>query len=114
MEKAEVEQELLLPEKQLANSVDAAIQWFRQRALSATNVGYTSVNTPYRDIIKRIVKERASQQETTHTKSDELTRALINLKEKNSAFARFGLTPELDVEDIVTNLTVPEEYPEDR
>jgi len=100
----EEEQELPLPEQHLTNSVDIAIQWFRQRALSATNIGYTSVNTLYRDIINRIVKARPSQQEATPTKPDELTRALIDLKEKNSAFARFGLTPELDVKDIVTNL----------
>jgi energy-coupling factor transporter ATP-binding protein EcfA2 len=100
----EAPQELLLPERQLAASVDAAIEWFRKRALSATNVGYTSVNSIYRDIIKRIVTARASQQAASPSTADELIEALLGLKKKNSTFARFGLTPELDVAEITKSL----------
>ena len=94
----------LSPDRLLDDSVETLIQWFRQRALSATNVGYTSVNTIYRDIIKGIVKAGSSQQESKVTVPDDLTQELIELKEKNSEFARFGLTPELNVQDIVAHL----------
>jgi len=96
------EREPPTPDIQLKNSVDAVMLWFQQRALSDSNVGYASVNTIYRDIIKRIVRTGTSDQETLSF--DDLTRTLIELKEKNSAFARFGLTPELDINSIVTNL----------
>jgi energy-coupling factor transporter ATP-binding protein EcfA2 len=94
----------LSPDKLLITSVESAIQWFRQRALAATNVGYTSVNTIYRDIIKRIVTAGTSQQDSSSNNLDKLTHELFALKKKNSAFSRFGLTPELDVHDIVNNL----------
>jgi energy-coupling factor transporter ATP-binding protein EcfA2 len=97
-------QELLLPEKQLTTSVDKAIQWFRQRALAATNIGYTSVNVIYRDIIKRIVKTGGSSEKTPSITTEQLVSALMELKERNSMFARFGLTPELELGEIVSAL----------
>lgn len=98
------EQEVFSPDQQLENSVQAVILWFREHALSATNVGYTSVDTIYRDLIKEIVKPRKSQKDPQLTDPDELIQELIGLKEKNSEFARFGLTPELNVRDLVTNI----------
>lgn len=59
-----VEHEAQSPDRFLNDSVEAAIQWFRQHALSATSVGYTSVNTIYRDIIKGIVQTGISQQKS--------------------------------------------------
>jgi energy-coupling factor transporter ATP-binding protein EcfA2 len=103
-ERGEGEQEIQSPERLLITSVETAIQWFRQHALSATNVGYTSVNTIYRDLTKRIVTARRSQAEAHSASPGELIRELLRLREKNSAFARFGLTPELDVQDIVNSL----------
>jgi predicted ATPase len=70
----------------------------------ATNVGYTSVNTIYRDIIKRIVAAGTSPDETHHSDKAGLVRELLGLKEKNRVFAQLGLTPELDVKDIITDL----------
>lgn len=103
-EEMDAERESLSPDRLLDDSVEAAFQWFRQHALSATNVGYTSVNTIYRDLIKGIVKARKSQRKSQLTDPGELIQELIELKKKNSEFARFGLTPELDVQDIVTHL----------
>jgi ABC-type dipeptide/oligopeptide/nickel transport system ATPase component len=97
-------EEMLSPKRQLQHSIDAAIQWFRQQALSATNVGYTSVNSIYRDIIKRIVKPGRGKQNTLKLNAEELVNSLYQLKEKNNAFARFGLTPDLDIEDIIASL----------
>jgi energy-coupling factor transporter ATP-binding protein EcfA2 len=97
-------EEMLSPKRQLQHSIDAAVQWFRQRALSATNVGYTSVNSIYRDIIKRIVKPGRAKLKIPETKTEQLIESLFRLKEKNNAFARFGLTPDLDIEDIIASL----------
>ena len=94
----------LSPEKLLTSSIDLAMQWFRQHALSATNVGYTSVNTIYRDIIKRIVTPGKTVSHKKQPSTHDLIESLLDLKEKNSAFAQLGLTPELDVKDIVTYL----------
>jgi energy-coupling factor transporter ATP-binding protein EcfA2 len=100
----EEERGSLNPDNLLTKSVDDAIQWFRQRALSATNVGYTSVNTIYKDIINRIAHTGMSQQEESHATISKLTEELINLRNKNSDFSRFGLSPELDIEEILGNL----------
>jgi energy-coupling factor transporter ATP-binding protein EcfA2 len=97
-------EEMFSPKRLLQHSIDAAIQWFQQQALSATNIGYTSVNSIYRDIIKRIVKPGRAKSKTPETKTEHLIESLFRLKEKNNAFARFGLTPDLDIEDIIASL----------
>jgi predicted ATP-dependent endonuclease of OLD family len=104
LEGSEGEYELLSPDKLLAISIESAIQWLRQHALSATNIGYTSVNSIYRDIIKRILKPGGSHKVGQDASSRDLIKTLLELKEKNSAFAHLGLTPELDVKDIVAHL----------
>jgi energy-coupling factor transporter ATP-binding protein EcfA2 len=96
--------EMLSPKRQLQHSIEAAVQWFRQQALSATNVGYTSVNSIYRDLIKRIVQPGASKSKTTELKTDQLIASLVQLKERNNAFARFGLTPDLEIQEIISSL----------
>jgi energy-coupling factor transporter ATP-binding protein EcfA2 len=91
------------PEKQLQSSIEAATQWFRQKALSATNIGYTSVNTIYRDIIKNIV-QRTTSSTLPDKRTDQLMEALIQLGTRNSDFAKFGITPELEIDDILQSL----------
>jgi energy-coupling factor transporter ATP-binding protein EcfA2 len=103
-ERGEEEHELLTPEKVLTTSIESAMNWFRQHALSATNIGYTSVNTIYRDLIRRIVTPGKSDKREKHPTAQELTKALLDLRDKNGAFAHLGLTPELDVKDIVDYL----------
>lgn len=98
------DQESILPEKQLINSIENAVHWFRQRALEATNIGYTSVNTIYKGIIKSIVKPSRSPDNPIEITTEDLALKLSELEERNSSFARFGLTPELDLQEIVSTL----------
>lgn len=100
--------ELLSHDKLLTSSMDAAMDWFRQHALSATSVGYTSVNTIYSDIIKRVVTAGTSEKKKSATTPETLVKALLDLREKNSEFARLGLTPELEVKDIVAHVKASE------
>lgn len=88
----------------LKSAIDSVMQWFRQYALSATNVGYTSVNTIYRDIIKRIVTAGKSAEREKQLSTHGLANSLLELKQKNSAFAELGLTPDMDVMEIVEYL----------
>lgn len=104
MEEDEDEDELLAPEPQLRYSIENAIQWFRGQALSGTNVGYTSVNTIYRDVIKRIVTFGPSSHPIESNAIEQLMDALISLRKRNSTFAKFGLTAELDIEEIIDSL----------
>jgi len=101
---AEDEEEVLAPERQLRQAIESAIQWFRGQALSGTNVGYTSVNSIYRDIIRRIVTYGPSQEATQNGATEQLVDDLIFLRKRNSAFAKFGLTAELDIEEIIDSL----------
>ncbi len=103
-EEIDEQEETLSPKKQLQRSIDAAIQWFRQKALMATNVGYTSVNSIYRDLIKRIVTPGPPTEKATNAPTEKLIEELIHLKGRNSGFAKFGLTPELDIGDITSSL----------
>jgi energy-coupling factor transporter ATP-binding protein EcfA2 len=100
----EAEEEIISPEHLLKQSIEKAIQWFRSKALSGANVGYTSVNSIYRDIIKRMATYGASLKRAQPDAAQELISELVQLKERNSHFAKFGLTPELDIEDIIQSL----------
>jgi energy-coupling factor transporter ATP-binding protein EcfA2 len=102
------EEQLVLPERQLAESINIALQWFQQRALLATKIGYTNIDTIYRDIIKQVVMASTSDSDAPTSTLKELSKSLIELKEKNVAFEQFGLTPELNVDNIVKSLEAAE------
>lgn len=86
----------------LKKSIDDTVQWFRRQALSGTTVGYLSVNEIYKDIIKRIVTFGDEEHSKIHTDIVEsLKNDLTKLKNRNSKFAKYGLTPDLDIKDLV-------------
>ena len=101
------EEEILTPERLLKQSIENAIQWFRSKALSGTNVGYTSVNSIYRELIKRMVTYGPSLGKAAPDAAQKLIDELVSLKERNSHFSKYGLTPELDIEDIIRSLQPP-------
>jgi hypothetical protein len=98
------EGETFSAEHLLRESIEKAIEWFRSNALSGANVGYTSVHSIYRDIIKRMVKYGPSLKGGEPDAAQKLIDELLRLKERNSHFAKFGLTPEFDIEDIIESL----------
>lgn len=93
-------------ETQPQQSINRAVQWFRQQALSGTNVGYTSVNSIYRDIIKRIVTFGPIPEKMDKNVIDGLKKSLVMLNDRNLLFAKYGLTPELDTNEIIASLDV--------
>lgn len=102
------DQELTSPEKHLTQTIENAIQWFRQQALVGTNVGYTSVNSLYTAIIKRIIKFGSTSTDMEQDTRKKLEEDLIALRTRNSQFAEFGLTPDLDIEEILESLRIAE------
>ena len=97
-------EEMLSPTKILKRSVGRAIDWFRQQALSGTNIGSASVNSIYKDLITHVVTQGKSSSELSDVTIEDLKEKLLLLNERNKKYAQFGLTPELDIDDIVKNL----------
>jgi len=88
----------------LLKSIDKAIEWFRKQALARTNVGSTSVNSLYQDIIKRLVAHGDKESNNTSINTDVLIDNLIEIKERNKGFAKYGLTPEWEIDEILKAL----------
>ncbi len=101
----EEDEELFSPERELKQSIERAVQWFQQQALSGTNVGYTSVNSLYRDIIKRIVTYGPTTETSEEDVIGKLKDTLLRLQTRNRQFAKYGLTPELEIDDIIVSLS---------
>ncbi len=97
-------EEMLNPARQLQESIDAAIQWFRRNALEAANVGYTSINAIYRDILTSLSKPSKSIAKVSFKSVDQLIESIKELQSRNETFAQLGLTPELDISGIAAAL----------
>ncbi len=82
---------------QLRMSIEGAVEWFRKQALSGTNVGYTSVHSIYKDIIQRVVTYGSEPGAQAGETLKNLIADLERLGQRNATFAKFGLTPELDI-----------------
>ena len=94
------------PDRLLLGSIEQAVEWFRKRALAGTNVGASSVNSIYRDIIASIVRYGQTESTTTVASLTPLIADLQHLRERNEGFAQLGLTPELEVEELIGSLKV--------
>ncbi len=86
----------LTTELLVKDAVDRTIQWFQQQALSGTNVGYTSVNTIYSELIRRFVEPDEDQDSNKTHSIEELRQRLSSLAFRNAQFSSYGLTPELE------------------
>ncbi len=84
------------PEALLEQTIGNTIQTFGQQALSQSNIGYSSVYTIYRDIVRQLVKFGGNAQTDASESLQDLNERLIGLGTRNETFARFGLVPELD------------------
>lgn len=86
------------PEALLDKSIEAALSWFRTHALTAANIGYTSVNTVYEGIIGRIVNNPSKRRKSLSV--EELISSVVELKRRNGDFAALGLTPNFEINEI--------------
>jgi predicted ATPase len=88
----------------LKRTIGRAVDWFRKQALNGTNIGSTSVNSIYKDLIQNIVTQGKSSNEAEAISIDDIKDKLISLNERNKNFAWLGLTAEMDIDDIIENL----------
>ena len=92
------------PTEILMYSINRAENWFRQQTLSGTNVGSATVNSIYKDLIKTVVTIGKSSQEGEVKSITDLRSDLSKLANRTANYAQFGLTPELDIEEIIAFL----------
>lgn len=76
------------------------VDWIKARSILSTNEGHTNVNVVYRNVIKRIISKEGREISSI----SELSQLLLDLAKENEAFARFGLTPELDIRSLTSEL----------
>lgn len=85
----------------LLEALERTIQWFRKKAVSGTNAGHTSVNAIYSELIASIVAPESTSNIEADLPIVELTKMLEELRNRNSMFSEYGLTPELNTKNIV-------------
>lgn len=88
----------------VGEAVDRTLEGLRRLALTRTSVGYTSVNTIYEELISGIVEHGDGADESRLFPISELRQNLIDLRSRNSTYAKYGLTPYLDTDRLLTLL----------
>ena len=83
------------------NAVDRTIEGLRRLALTGTNLGYTSVNTIYEQLINRILYLGTGAEASDLLPISGLRTSLAELHERNSNYAKYGLTPDLDTDRLL-------------
>jgi hypothetical protein len=87
-------------ESWLQDAIKNALQTVRSMALAGTNRGYESANQIYKDIVKRLVQESDPTSKEPEGIRSELRQRFQVLGERNSFYARFGMTPVFEVKDL--------------
>ena len=85
----------------VGDAVDRTIESLRRLALTGTSVGYTSVNTIYEELISRIVEQDSEADESHLLPISGLRKNLVALHKRNSDYAKYGLTPDLDTDRLL-------------
>ena len=85
-------------------AINRTIEGLRRLALTGTNEGYTSVNTIYEELIRGILQPGKKVEERKVLQAGELRKTLQRLNERNSSYAKYGLTPELDIDPLLKSL----------
>ena len=88
----------------VGEAVDRTIEGLRRLALTGTSAGYTSVNTIYEEVIHRIIEPGIAAEASDLSPIDGLRQDLAFLHERNSNYAKYGLTSELDTGRLLTLL----------
>lgn len=89
-------------------AVDRLVQWIRQQALKGSNLGEATSNTIYTEIIKRIARPVTTKERDLDYSADVLIKTLLVQAKRNEAFASYGLTSSLSVDDLVQALRTAE------
>lgn len=85
-------------------AIAQAIEDLRRLALTGSSEGYTSVNTVYEGLIRRILRS-PSDDRSHHLPIDELRMKLRKLHDRNSSYAKYGLTPDLNTDRLLKQLS---------
>lgn len=91
------------PEALVDRAIDQAIEDLRRLALTGSSEGYTSVNAIYDGLIGRILGGPSDDAEP-QSSIDALREKLEALHERNSAYSKYGLTPDLDTDRLLERL----------
>ena len=84
-------------------ALDRVVQWVREQALRASNQGQLDFNAIYSDIVRR-VGQPAGRKVPKH-KTEDLVTMLRLQAERNHEYAKFGLTSDLRVTDLVHSIS---------
>jgi len=85
-------------------AVNRLVEWIRQQALKGSNLGEATSNTIYTEIIKRIALPVTSREKELDYPVEELTKTILLQAKRNEAFASYGLTTPLAVEELIDTL----------
>ena len=85
----------------VGEAVNRTIEGLRQLALTGTSAGYTLVNAIYEELISRIVEPGNDAEESNVLPISELRKNLADLRRRNSNYAKYGLTPDLDTDHLL-------------
>lgn len=86
------------PRHHLVRTLNVAHEWIRSQMIRAANVGSETANSIYLNIAKSLSAKAPVQSHPE--KADRVLEILSDLQIRGSAFARFGFTPSLDVDQM--------------
>lgn len=106
----EVEEDESPREADLQNTLERAIEWLRQQAIKAANLGSQSSNHIYADVLRRIATPSLLDDPSTPSLESARQRLEV-LADRNREYTRFGLVPAFDSEVM---LAASDQVPDDR
>jgi energy-coupling factor transporter ATP-binding protein EcfA2 len=90
---------------QLIAAVNRALDWVRNSALSAANLGSRNANTIYSEVVKQLSVDTSPHDNASETVSlDAIIAYLSELSERSASQAEFGLAPRFDPSDMLDSL----------
>ncbi|MBO6506269.1 MAG: ATP-binding protein [Kordiimonadaceae bacterium] len=90
----------LLATSSLDRVLSEANHWISSKSVEGTNVGSGTVNEIYENIVRSITRTLDSGVSGEDVNIDDLVTKLDELSSRNSEFSKYGITPQLRVEEI--------------
>lgn len=86
-------------EDELVESIKILESWIKKNVLVSSRVGEKNMNAIYKDLIKRVITNNATK-EITNDDLENLKGRLIDIRESNREYSKYGLSSRIETKEI--------------
>lgn len=86
-------------EDELVESIKILESWIKKNVLVSSRVGEKNMNSIYKDLIKRVITNNTTKK-ITNDDLENLKSKLINIRESNKEYSKYGLSSRIETKDI--------------